>query len=112
MKWKYPVFVVPSLPANGMALFPFILVQKEKSRYDEVMIQHEIIHLRQQLELLVLPFYFFYLANYLYNRTIYSNHHEAYLNIVFEREAYANDAFPDYLLRRKLFSWIRYLKNQ
>lgn len=112
MKWKYPVFVVPSLPANGMALFPFILVQKEKSRFDEVMIRHEIIHLRQQLELLVLPFYFFYLANYLYNRTIYSDHHEAYLNIVFEREAYANDAFTDYLQRRKLFSWIRYFKDQ
>ncbi len=108
MKWQYPVLVVPSLPANGMALFPFILVKLEKSKYNEVIIRHEIIHLRQQLELLVLPFYFFYLANYLYNRSRFHNHDEAYLNIVFEREAYANDAFPDYLRRRKLFSWINY----
>ncbi|MGI4751981.1 MAG: hypothetical protein ACRYFB_15210 [Janthinobacterium lividum] len=112
MKWQYPVLVVPSLRANGMALFPFILVKLEKSRFDEVMIRHEIIHLRQQLELLVIPFYFFYLLNYLYNRTIYSDHHEAYMNIVFEREAYANDDLPDYLKHRKLFSWWKYFKNQ
>lgn len=112
MKWRYPIIVVPSLRANGMALFPFILVKLEKSRFDEVMIRHEIIHLRQQLELLVIPFYFFYLLNYLYNRLIYNDHHEAYMNIVFEREAYANDAFPDYLKRRKLFSWIKYFKTK
>ncbi|RYE24623.1 MAG: hypothetical protein EOP42_22125 [Sphingobacteriaceae bacterium] len=112
MKLRYPILVVPQLKVNGMALFPFILVKLEKSRFDQVMIRHEIIHLRQQLELLVLPFYFFYLANYLYNRTLYKDHYEAYRNIVFEREAYDNDAFPDYLQRRKLFSWIKYLKKQ
>ena len=108
MKWNYPVLVVPSLPANGMALFPFILVKLKKSKFDEVMIRHEKIHLRQQIELLVVPFYFFYLINYLYNRLIYKDHFEAYMNIIFEREAYANDIFSDYLKRRKLFSWIKY----
>jgi hypothetical protein len=108
MKWRYPVLVVPSLPANGMALFPFILVKEEASKQDQVMLRHEIIHLRQQLELLILPFYFFYLLNYLYNRSLFISHHQAYMNIVFEREAYANDAFPDYLTNRKLFSWIKY----
>jgi len=108
MKWHYPILIVPSLPANGMALFPFILVKEKASKFDEAVIRHEIIHLRQQLELLVLPFYVFYLINYLYNRTIFNNHHQAYMNIVFEREAYANDAFPDYLSSRNLFSWIRY----
>jgi hypothetical protein len=111
MKWQYPVLIVPKLPANGMALFPFILVKEASLKFDEVIIRHEIIHLRQQIELLVLPFYFFYLINYLYNRTIFSNHHEAYMNIVFEREAYANDAYPNYLQRRKLFSWISYFKR-
>ncbi len=111
MKLSYPVLVVPSLKVNGMALFPFILVKLKKSKFDAVLIRHEIIHLRQQLELLVLPFYFFYLVNYLYNRTVYNDHHEAYMNIVFEREAYANDVFPDYLQRRKLFSWRKYFKN-
>lgn len=112
MKLNYPVLVVPSLKVNGMALFPFILVKLEKSKADKLLIRHEIIHLRQQLELLVLPFYIFYLVNYLYNRMIYSDHYEAYKNIVFEREAYANDAFPDYLARRKFFSWWKYFKNQ
>ncbi|WP_419802228.1 hypothetical protein [Mucilaginibacter sp.] len=110
MKLNYPVLVVPSLKVNGMALFPFILVKLKKSKQDETMIRHEIIHLRQQLEMLVLPFYFFYLINYLYNRLTYG-HHEAYMNIVFEREAYANESFADYLKRRKLFSWIKYFKK-
>lgn len=112
MKWHYPVLVVPSLPANGMALFPFILVKHEALKFNPVVIRHEIIHLRQQLELLVIPFYFFYLLNYLYNRAIFQNHHEAYMNIVFEREAYANDLFTDYPAKRKPFSWIRYFKPQ
>ncbi len=94
-----------------MALFPFILVKLKKSQFDEVMLRHEIIHLRQQLELLVLPFYFFYLINYLYNRLIFKNHSEAYMNIVFEREAYANDAVSNYLKQRKSFSWMKYFKN-
>ncbi|MBF1566612.1 MAG: hypothetical protein HXO16_06015, partial [Prevotella salivae] len=33
----------------------------------------------------------------------------AYLNIGFEREAYAHMNEPDYLQRRKPFSWWRYL---
>ncbi len=111
MKWQYPVLIVPKLPANGMALFPFILVKEPGSKFDEVIVRHENIHLRQQLELLVLPFYFFYLINYLYNRAVFKSHHEAYMSIVFEREAYANDAFPDYLKRRKRFAWISYFKS-
>lgn len=110
MKWRYPVLVVPSLPASGMALFPFILVKEKALKFDQVIIRHEIIHLRQQLELLVLPFYFFYLINYLYNRILFQNHHKAYMNIVFEREAYANDTVTDYLTKRKFFSWISYFK--
>ena len=112
MKWNYPVLVVPSLPAAGMALFPFILIKEKAFKADKVLIRHEIIHLQQQLELLVLPFYFFYLLNYLYNRAIFQSHHKAYINIIFEREAYTNDIFPNYLSHRKRFSWINYFRLQ
>ena len=70
---------------------------------------HEFIHLRQQLELLIVPFYILYLLNYLVNLVYYQNHFLAYKNIAFEREAYENDANPAYLIKRKFASWRHYL---
>lgn len=107
---SYPyVVVVPSLNVNGMALFPFILISREADRHDAVLINHERIHLRQQAELLVLPFYILYLLNYLVNRLRYKGHHQAYLNICFEREAYRKERDVGYLERRKWYSWVAYL---
>jgi hypothetical protein len=91
-----------------MALFPFILVNNKSLLSDAVVLNHERIHLKQQAELLVIPFYLLYLINYLSNLIIYRNHHKAYLNIVFEREAYANEANMNYLKSRKGYSWCRY----
>lgn len=103
---KYPVLHVPFLPATGMALFPFILVKRPEIKQHTLILNHEYIHLRQQLELLVLPFYVLYLGNYLINLVRYKNHRQAYLNIVFEREAYHKDADLAYLAKRKFWSWV------
>ena len=91
-----------------MALYPFILVNKKELLNNAVVINHERIHLRQQAELLVLPFYILYLLNYLVNLAIYHQHNKAYLNIVFEREAYAKEQAMLYLKHRKWFAWARY----
>lgn len=106
----WPVIVVPFLNANGMALFPFILVKHESMRRDAVLINHEKIHLLQQAELLVLPFYVLYLINYLVNLLENKGHYLAYLNIAFEREAYANEADMAYLNKRRYYNWLRYFK--
>lgn len=98
------------MKVSGMALFPFILVQSERLKHDKVVIDHESIHIRQQAELLVLPFYLLYLLNYLVNLVVYRHHNKAYMNIVFEREAYANEADPAYLKQRKWYNWCRYFK--
>lgn len=105
---KYPVVHVPFIPATGMALFPFILVKRPEVKLDPHIINHENIHLKQQLELFVLPFYVLYLGNYLVNLWRYKNHRSAYLNIVFEREAYQQDHDLDYLKKRRLWSWRRF----
>ncbi len=102
---------VPFLPSTGMALFPFILVKYLHVKKDKQIIDHEKIHLRQQLELLIVPFYLLYLINYLINLAIYKNHHQAYLNIVFEREAYEKDGHTDYLKSRKIWAWVNFLKR-
>jgi len=93
-----------------MAVFPFILVQSEKLKKDLVLINHESIHLKQELELLIIPFYVLYLFNYLINLWRYRDHDQAYLNIVFEREAYRNESDLDYLGKRKFWVWIRYVQ--
>jgi len=82
----------------GIALWPFIVVKEN----------HERIHLRQQAELLVLPFYLIYLLEYIVRVIQYRNSQLAYRNISFEREAYENEDDLDYLKKRKLWSFMKY----
>ena len=91
-----------------MAIWPVILVNDTQSVNDDVLINHERIHLRQQAELLVIPFYIFYLFNYLINLIIYREHYRAYRQILFEREAYKMEADLRYLDRRKWYNWVSY----
>ena len=88
----------------GITLFPFIILRKHSKK----LVNHETIHIYQQLELLVIPFYLLYILMYLYNIVKYRNVLEAYMNIPFEKEAYANETKYTYIKERKLFSWIKY----
>lgn len=103
------VIIFPKLPAAGMALFPFILVKSAFLTHDKALLNHEKIHLRQQAELLVIPFYILYLTHYLFNLIRYRNHHRAYREIAFEKEAYHQEQDPDYLSGRQAFSWWHYV---
>ncbi len=95
-----------------MAFFPFILISQRHYRYDQVLINHERIHLIQQLETLILPFYILYLSNYIFNLLRYKEHHQAYLNMYFEREAYENENDLGYLRKRSPWSFLRYLGSK
>lgn len=106
---KYCVLVWKRLPANAMAIFPFLIFKHPALKRDHIIINHEKIHFVQQIELLIFPFYLLYTLNYLLNLLRFKNHQQAYLNICFEKEAYANDHDLKYLSGRRLFSWIRYL---
>ncbi len=104
------IVVFSRLPAAAMAIYPFILVKHAAYKSDVILINHERIHFKQQLELLILPFYILYLLNYVVNVLKYKAHHRAYLNIVFEKEAYANENDLGYLYKRKTFAWYKWLK--
>ncbi|MGI9526913.1 MAG: hypothetical protein ACR2MS_07380 [Weeksellaceae bacterium] len=93
----------------AMALYPFILLRDGEMKLNTRLINHERIHLRQQLELLIVPFYFWYLIEYLFRLIQYKDGHLAYLNISFEREAYANEYDMNYLKKRKLFSFLKFI---
>lgn len=102
---KYPFIIIfKSLHVRGMALYPFILLREKEFLNDPVIMNHERIHHRQEIELLIIPFYVLYLLNYFFNRFRYATHDEAYRNIIFEREAYANESDFGYLKKRKWFS--------
>jgi len=84
---------------------------RDTSWIDRHVINHEKIHTAQQRELLFLPFYILYIIEWLIRLIQYRNRHDAYMNISFEREAYANGHNLNYLPKRKLFSWLHYLRK-
>ena len=69
-------------------------------------INHERIHLQQQIELLIIPFYLWYIIHFLINYFKYKNWEKAYQNIIFEKEAYNNENDLNYLKKRKRYAFI------
>ena len=72
------------------------------------MMNHERIHTAQQREMLFVFFYLFYLIEWLARLPMRGN---AYRNISFEREAYANQRNLNYLKTRPLYAWRRYMRR-
>lgn len=96
---------------TGLTIFPFILLKHDRLKSDLVLINHEKIHFRQQLELLVLPFYLFYVFEFLFRLLQFKNWKLAYKNISFEREAYGNESNFNYLRTRKLWYFLKYIRS-
>lgn len=67
-----------------------------------VMINHERIHTAQMLEMGILPFYIWYLVEWLIKVPTPGR---AYMRISFEREAYRHEHDLEYLSHRRLYAW-------
>ncbi len=93
---------------RGITLFPFIVLSEKLDRNDAVLLNHEKIHIRQQLEMLVLPFFVIYITEFLIGYFKYKNWHLAYKNISFEKEAYANEKDLCYLKQRSFWRFLKY----
>lgn len=96
--------------ANAVTIFPFVFVQTKRMQKNNVLINHEQIHIKQVLELLVLLFYVLYITEFLIRLACYRDFDKAYRNISFEREAYRNEADLQYLKKRRYWSFINYYK--
>jgi len=93
------------IPVGAITLCPFIIC-RDKS--DKIMLNHESIHVKQQLELLIIPFFIIYVLNWLYNMIKYKgDSNEAYMQLIFEREAYDNEYDMDYINTRQKWSYFR-----
>jgi len=96
---------------RGFTVFPFVVIKYAFDKQNKILVNHEKIHLRQQLELLVIPFFVWYFIEYAVRLFQYKNANLAYRNISFEREAYTNELQLDYLKSRTFFSFLNYIKT-
>lgn len=110
---------------STIMLFGFILTKLDT--LPPSTLRHENIHRRQYVEciilslpltlllcrlaswwfLLLIPvfYYLLYVAEWLFRLFLPGN---AYRNISFEREAYRNQVYPDYMDWRRWFGWVKY----
>jgi hypothetical protein len=88
--------ILPFKGYKAITIWPFVFYRG--SAPSEKTINHEAIHGKQQLELLLIPFYLIYALEGI---------RKGYRNISFEKEAYDNDDDLTYLKHRKWFGMWR-----
>ena len=93
---------------RGLTFFPFVFLMNKEDALDKVFVNHEKIHLRQQIELLVLPFYVWYVMEFLIRWIMTKDKNVAYRNISFEKEAYTNEKDLNYLKSRSFWKFLNY----
>lgn len=94
---------------SAIVIFPFLITRDKNIKANKVMINHEKIHFKQIQEMLILPFYIWYGIEFIVRYLQYKNRYQAYLNISFEREAYANENDLNYLKNRNFWRFYKYL---
>ncbi len=95
---------------KGFCLNFFGLLLTRDTRWiDKYVVNHELIHTAQQKELLWVPFYIVYIIEWIIKLVKHCNWHKAYMDISFEKEAYANGHNLTYLSHRPHFAqWRRW----
>lgn len=94
---------------RGFTLYPFVFLKYKSDKEDVVLLNHERIHIRQQIELLVVPFLVWYILEYLVRLIQFRDRNLAYRNISFEREAYQNEKNLHHLKQRSFWRFVKYL---
>lgn len=94
--------IIPFKGFKCINLFGILFCRKQLDKID---INHEAIHTKQMQEMLYIPFYIWYIIEFLIKLFIGN----AYRNLSFEREAYNNQYNLNYLNNRKHYSWIKYV---
>lgn len=94
---------------SGITLFPFILLKSKESKSDLILLNHEQIHLKQQLEMLIIPFFLWYGLEFCIRLMHKRNWQHAYRSISLEQEAYSKQEDLDYLKSRSFWNFLNYL---
>lgn len=90
---------------SAITIYPFIISRGEM---DNVVINHELIHIKQQKELFVVGFYLLYAMFWMINLLWYRmDKSTAYRMIPFEIEAYYHQEDFLYLQSRPRYAWTK-----
>jgi hypothetical protein len=73
--------------------------------------RHETIHFQQQLELLLVGQWILYGLFWLVGLVRYRSGSKAYRQNPFEREAYDNQRKFTYLVKRRRYAWVHYIRS-
>ena len=103
---KIPVYLSIFINITAITLFPFNISRNEM---DVVTIRHEMIHIEQQRELLVVFFYILYVWYWLKGKVKGMSNDDAYMGIPFEQEAYRKMYDEEYLENREKYAWRNYI---
>jgi len=87
----------------AITLTEFILTVAPLNQYD---LNHEMIHVKQQRELLYLPFFIWYGIEWLILYFKYRDWTKAYFHIRFEKEAYKYQGDLSYLKWRRHYNYL------
>lgn len=86
----------------AITLGEFIMTTDKMSATE---LNHELIHVAQQRELLYLPFFIWYGIEWLVLYAKYRDRMQAYYHIRFEQEAYRHQHDLNYLKQRRHYSY-------
>ena len=84
----------------------FGLIFTKSKNISEIDINHEKIHTAQMKELLYIFFYIWYIIEFIMRFLFTFSWKAAYLNMLFEQEAYDNQKDLNYLTKRKHYAWL------
>lgn len=101
--------IIPFKGYKAITFWPFIFARKELDKYA---LNHENIHGEQQKELLVIPFYIFYILEYIIKLCITFSTSKAYHFVSFEQEANRYDHDLNYIKHRTHYNWIKRIFKQ
>jgi len=102
---KVPGIMSIIIDVYAITLWPFIFFRDDGN---DITLQHESIHIKQQTELLVLFFYILYVWDWIVGMIKYRDGAVSYRMIRFEQEAYENEHDPAYLDNRQPYAWRKY----
>jgi len=103
-----------SLGSNAMAItiYPFLIVRPD-TRNNKDLLRHETIHIRQQIELLIIGAWLLYIVEYCWAKFFKKlDARQAYYFTALEQEAHRNDRDENYLKKRKPYAVLKYIKDK
>lgn len=105
-----PNKIIPFGDYGTINLFTILFTKNKKGLLRNKNVNHELIHTAQMKELGYIGFYLWYGIEYLLIRLFHKKQGDAYHDVSFEEEAYANEKDLSYLDKRKHYAWVKYLK--